>query len=435
MHSLLLLIGNRSCPRRAILLALAVIFQAGCQRKFMPTPNLYIDSESDPFAEVVPEYQSNTVDVLYATDRAIESAEGDRTRYGSGRSKALAFGSCIVEFGRDVAWDDLVSDSRVRSRDYPLTPRLRSITEQGAFPETPLRALIEDGVLRDGPEGLRHRQDVRLAFQEILKDRLAKTSRKEAFVYVHGIQNTFEDATMVMAELWHFFGREGVPIAYTWPAGGGGPMLGYGYDRESSDFTVHHLKNFIRTLASTPELEKIHIIAHSRGTGVVTNTLRELYIEARHAGADARDRWKIADVVLAAADIDFDVFLQSIVAERVGNTMERVTIYVSESDKALGAADWLMASVGRLGQLSTKQLPPEVGERLKNLHRVFVIDARVPTGFLGHSYFHQSPAVSSDLILLLRDNRNPGAENGRPLAEVSPGYWRIDKGYPEASTE
>ena len=72
---------------------------------------------------------------------------------------------------------------------------------------------------------------------------------------------------LVIAELWHFLGRQGVPILYTWPAGFGG-LRGYTRDRESGGFTIFHLKQFLRLLASTPELEELNIIAHSRGTDV-----------------------------------------------------------------------------------------------------------------------------------------------------------------------
>ena len=51
------------------------------------------------------------------------------------------------------------------------------------------------------------------------------------------------------------------------------------------------------------------------------------------------------------------------------------------------------------------------------------------SGFLGHSYFHDSPAVSSDLILTLRDGCDPGAQNGRPLTPIDTGFWALDDGY------
>ena len=165
--------------------------------------------------------------------------------------------------------------------------------------------------------------------------RLSATARKEAFVFVHGFNNDFEDAAFVMAELWHFLGREGVPIIYSWPAGRQTSTRGYNYDRESGEFTVYHLKEFLRTLASCAELEKFHLIAHSRGTDVATTALRELNIELGCGGQDARGLLKLGNLVLAAVDMDMGVTLQRIASEYVGRVAESVTIYSSTKDKAL----------------------------------------------------------------------------------------------------
>jgi hypothetical protein len=47
----------------------------------------------------------------------------------------------------------------------------------------------------------------------------------------------------------------------------------------------------------------------------------------------------------------------------------------------------------------------------------------------GHSYFRTSPTVSSDLVLMLRDDLDPGTP-GRPLEHIDVNYWRIPPGYP-----
>lgn len=51
-------------------------------------------------------------------------------------------------------------------------------------------------------------------------------------------------------------------------------------------------------------------------------------------------------------------------------------------------------------------------------------------GDFNHTYFHSSPAVSSDIVLLLRYGLLPGAEYGRPLEISDDGYWIINDGYP-----
>jgi hypothetical protein len=59
-----------------------------------------------------------------------------------------------------------------------------------------------------------------------------------------------------------------------------------------------------------------------------------------------------------------------------------------------------------------------------------IVDARVKSGFIGHSYFYSDPAVSSDLIHMMGYERVPGASNGRPLITVGSNFWSIEKGYP-----
>ena len=47
----------------------------------------------------------------------------------------------------------------------------------------------------------------------------------------------------------------------------------------------------------------------------------------------------------------------------------------------------------------------------------------------GHSYFRNAPTVSSDLILMLRDDLDPGTP-GRPLEDLQYKFWRVPPGYP-----
>ncbi len=47
----------------------------------------------------------------------------------------------------------------------------------------------------------------------------------------------------------------------------------------------------------------------------------------------------------------------------------------------------------------------------------------------GHSYFRDAPTVSSDLVLLLRDDLDPGTP-GRPLESLGRKFWRVPSGYP-----
>jgi esterase/lipase superfamily enzyme len=424
-----------------ICLALAITAVVGCDaRPLMPTPNLYLGGGDNPFADVRPELQNNKVDILYVTDRAPIAPLNGSVRYGHKRSTSMAFGSCTVEFGNNVAWDTLVKNSRTKHRSVSLGLTVKKTTEQARFPATPLQVISVTKGLEFDPKAIKQQTETVAALQQEITRRLKPQKCKEAFVYIHGFNNTFDDSVFVASELWHFMGRHGIPIVYSWPAKES--WFGYGYDRESSEFTVFHFKQFLKTIAACPEIETIHILAHSRGTGVAASAFRELVI-ASNAWGENNDQTsdspgksarkvldKVGNVILAAADIDMEVASQRLTAERAFMAAERVTIYLSREDKAINLAVWLFESIGRLGELSLRLISVGNMKSLETIDRIDFIDARVDSGFLGHGYFHSSPAVSSDLILLLRDNLEPG--NGRPLTcdDTSTRYWSIGKDYP-----
>ncbi|MCZ6658110.1 MAG: alpha/beta hydrolase, partial [Gammaproteobacteria bacterium] len=258
---------------------------AGCTevRRLMPTPNLYTDKNVTLFDGLPPEYASPLVELIYVTDRAPETDEAGNLRYGYGRSNSIAVGTTVVNLGQNVSWENLVDASRTltRLKDFELS--LVSIDEFTRLPSTPIPYEVVDGEVVEDRE-IAAARDAGLALMKAeVRRRLALTPRKDVYLFVHGYNNTFEDAAFALAELWHFFGREGLPIIYTWPAGHPG-IFGYTYDRESSEFTVLHLKQVIRWLSEQPEVENIHLIAHSRGTDVAVSAFRELVIWARGAG-------------------------------------------------------------------------------------------------------------------------------------------------------
>ncbi len=402
--------------------------------KLMPTPYIYAGGEYRLFEDLAPALRSSSVDVLYVTDRAPERPDG-MLRYGYGRSASLAFGSCLVEIGQGVDWETLVADGAGPERpvEFPLT--VRSITELGRLAPTPLPVVERDGRFVDDPAAVAEQQELGERFRDEVRRRLALTPVPDAFVYVHGFQNSFNYAAGVITEFWHFGGRLGVPILYSWPAGSPGLLKGYTYDRESGEFTVLHLKQFIRALALVPELRRIHVVAHSRGTDVAASALREMVIEERGAGRVARESFKIGHVILASPDADLDVVSQRFEGERFFLAAEHVTVYVSSRDRAIGVAEWFHRSRQRFGQVRPEDLTDVQKSRFERIGHLDLVDARVETGLLGHSYYHSSPAVSSDLILLLRYGAAAGTPQ-RPLREVAPHYWVLDgEDYPSPAKD
>lgn len=421
-------------PWRFAIAILAAVALTGCAgRPLMPTPNLYHGAEEDTIYPGIPaEHKSNTVDLLYVTDRKPEVDDNGQLFYRYGRSPSVAFGSAIVVIGGNMTWEALVSQSVVAERKQRLKLEIGAVTELGRFPETPHPAVLIDEVIQRDPAVIEQAREVEAALHAELARRLAASKKKEVVIFIHGYNNDFDDAAFTLAELWHFLGREHVPILYTWPAGRGG-LKGYAYDRESGEFTIFHLKNFLKSLAAAAEVEKVHVIAHSRGTDVATSAIREVFLEAEAQGLDVRAHFKIQNLVLVAPDMDFEVVLQRIAAENmgVGNGLGQITIYTSQKDKAIGIAERLFGSLKRLGRLQASDFTTMQVESLKQISDLKLVEVQGKSDRFGHGYFHSSPAASSDLILVIRYDKLPGAEHGRPMQPKGVNFWVIDEDYPK----
>ena len=142
--------------------------------------------------------------------------------------------------------------------------------------------------------------------------------------------------------------------------------------------------------------------------------------------------------MLAAPDLDSQVAAQRIIGDHLAWSAKRFTIYTSPADRAIGWSNKLFASPkGRIGNLDVESLTDEVKASMEygnaNLAVVNFMssidksDSNADS--FGHSYFRNAPTVSSDLILMLRDDLDPGTP-GRPLEDLQYKFWRVPPGYP-----
>ncbi len=413
------------------LVAIALIPVTGCATRtwLIATPTLCLQPDgAQAMHQVAAGLCVCEMEILYAADRSVVKETKFGPVYGYGRAGQLAFGVAKVALEPDLDWDELVKQCTIENRDVRIRLQLESATEYGRL-ALPLDGMeVRDGRYRLPQPAIEELAQTREKLHEILDKRLEQAPRKDVFIFVHGFNNSFEDAVFRLAQLWHFMGRVGVPIAYTWPAGRGG-LFGYAYDRESGEFTVYHLKRFLLAVSSCPEVERIHLIAHSRGTDVVITALRELHIEFKAKGQSTHEVLKLDDLVLAAPDLDADVFEQRFAIEDLHLVANRTTVYLSKSDVALSMSNWLFGGRSRLGRLTAEEFTPDARSKLSRLAGFTMIECQVSGHSTSHDYAFAHPAVVSDMILLLRDDRAPGAENGRPLQQPAEGVWQITNEY------
>ncbi len=395
-----------------------------------PTPNLYTLDTGEPYpAENVPKGLRRTLtEILYVTDRdPLKGADGELSGYGTGRSRSMAFGVSLVEYGALKSWAELVAQTQ--SGNSKALTRLDPVymEEFARFPETPLPVGRSGGRLQATPEAAAAytaRADV---MRSELGARMRNHGLNRVLVYIHGFNNDFDDGVGTLANIWHYAGRRSLPVAYSWPAGNEG-LLAYFRDSEAGDFSVFHVKEFLRTLASVPEVDRIDIVAHSRGTAVMTDALRELIIEARAQGKNPSVALKTGILVLAAADLDVGVVQQRLVAERFADGFEQINIYANPDDRALNLSR-IIGKVGRLGSIDESVQGSEQFVAMVPNEKVNVIVVDQEGGGLGHAYFRENPAVMSDIVLALRTRHLPGTQY-RPLDPITSGFWALHPNYP-----
>ena len=137
---------------------------------------------------------------------------------------------------------------------------------------------------------------------------------------------------------------------------------------------------------------KIHIVAHSVGTMLTMEVLRQLY--ARHAAAAAQ---RIGAVIFASPDIDMDVFASSVT--RIGPLASKITVIAATNDRALELSGWLAGGITRVGAAQKAQL-----ERLG----LRVIDASEDWGIIHHDMFLSNSEIQQ-VIRTAVNNQRTGA--------------------------
>jgi esterase/lipase superfamily enzyme len=170
---------------------------------------------------------------------------------------------------------------------------------------------------------------------------------RDVLVYVHGFNQTFETAVLDAARLSDGIRFHGETMAFCWPSKA--QLLDYGYDRESAMWSRDALEKVLGGLMASPTVGHLHIVAHSIGTMLTLEALRQLYA---HQGDMVADR--LGAVVFASPDIDMDVFASSV--EHIGPIARQITVLTATNDRALAVSRWMAGGMTRVGAAQKAQL-------------------------------------------------------------------------------
>jgi esterase/lipase superfamily enzyme len=154
----------------------------------------------------------------------------------------------------------------------------------------------------------------------------------------------------------------------------------------------------MRDLSQLPGVGRVHVLAHSMGSWLAMEALRENAIAGR---PDLNG--KLGDVMLAAPDIDLAVFRQQIA--RLPNT--RVSIFVSRADRALSLSSRIAGDRPRVGAMDPNNARDaaalqELGVRVYDL-------SSFSAGLIGHAAYADTPDVIRSIGAQLSEPRKEEA--------------------------
>src|SRR5262249_10039550 len=162
-----------------------------------------------------------------------------------------SYGMATVALEPAPTWDELVDESTRAKRSHDYTLHTTRVSPVGDFKSLSELTSVQDRRFAITKEGAEEMAAEKQQFQKLVAERLALTPHKDVYILVHGVNNSFDDVLFRASQIWHFVGRRGVAIGYSWPGGAKG-LRGYFQDRESGEFTVLHLKTILKALADTP---------------------------------------------------------------------------------------------------------------------------------------------------------------------------------------
>ena len=252
-------------------------------------------------------------------------------------------------------------------------------------------------------------------FGTILKEFSEIRDSQRIMVFVHGFNNSFSFAARRFAEFTNHISFDGIPIMFSWPSYN--RLLLYGGDLNQVERSCPRFSSALDKVKIAAQESRVDVMAHSMGAKLLFDS-----ITGGKGGKCESPNVSLYDVVLAAPDIDKQLFL-----ENVGEFARRansVTLYASSNDAALYASSSLVwVGEHRLGQ---------GGEKLSVDKNMYSIDASEiekegSEDAVRHAYVFTNDMVVRDVYELLMKNMGPEVRSCTVAKRNEDGpFWTFD---------
>ena len=209
-------------------------------------------------------------------------------------------------------------------------------------------------------------------------------------LYIHGFNTSMEKAALRSGQMTFDLKWNGPSFFFSWPSQANGLL--YTVDQTMAERSERALIEVLTELTAREEAERIVVIAHSMGTHVLTQSL------LRFHAANPEAARRLTSIVLAAPDIDADIFINDIVPVFEDMPQTQVSLYASSNDIALQASH-AVNGFARIGDT-------EFGD--DDLSPVSMIDAsEAESNFFEHTYYGDNPRIIDDIGGFIRDQLAP----------------------------
>jgi len=157
---------------------------------------------------------------------------------------------------------------------------------------------------------------------QTLQNEFKNMKRKEALIFIHGYNNSFDSSAIRAGQIGHDLKFKGVMAFYSWPSAHSTAQ--YTTDEATIQASEKYLKEFLVGFAKKSGASKVNIIAHSMGNRGLLRVVNDIQKEqpSIHFG----------QIILAAPDVDADLFRH--ISKAYTMISDRTTLYVSSEDKA-----------------------------------------------------------------------------------------------------
>lgn len=171
---------------------------------------------------------------------------------------------------------------------------------------------------------------------------LTESGHSEFFVFVHGANNTFDNAVHSAAKLCYHTGRP--VLLYTWPSTG--RFLQYGIDAGNNEWSQEHFNCFMedmgRVKATSSKDFTAYLVAHSMGNRLVVR-----------AGPVMSGQSMFKEIYMVDPDIDAQTFIHytaRYAQKEDAHNVSKTRLLYSNKDRILPLAQMVAGGYSRLGQ-------------------------------------------------------------------------------------